>query len=455
MKKIILAVIVLGLIGGGWWYWKGRKPAKDPAETVTTAKVERGNIRMAVASNGRVVSNLDVEIKCKASGEIVKLPYDVSDEVKKGDLLLELDPVDQERVLKQSEVTLKASQSRLATAKENLTIAERTLDTDKRRAQASLISAEASAKDAEGKAKRVQELFAAKLASQEECDTAVSAAASAQASLEGAKIKLDELKTQEEGLELSRQQVALAEAQVEGDQISYSVAQDRLSDTKVMAPMDGVISARSVQTGQIIASAVSNVGGGTTIMTLSDLSQIFVLASVDESDIGKIQAGQPAEISADAWPGRTFEGQVVRIATKGVNTSNVVTFEVKIEVTSRSKARLKPEMTTSVTIISAQKDDVLAVPAEALARKQGKTYVTLVKADGTNEEKPVQLGIADDTKTEIVDGLAEGDTVVLHKNAADSRFNAQRGQGAPRGMMMPGMGGGGRGMGGGGGRGGR
>ena len=84
--------------------------------------------------------------------------------------------------------------------------------------------------------------------------------------------------------------------------------------------MDGVVTDRKVQTGTIIASGVSNVGGGTTILTLSDLSRIYVLASVDESDIGKVQVGQPATITVDAYPSMQFAGKVVRIASKGVRT---------------------------------------------------------------------------------------------------------------------------------------
>jgi len=461
VKKIIIAVVILALAGGGVYYWRSRNAAKDPSQEQQTAKAEKRSIMKLVHSNGRVVSNLDVDIKCKASGTITKLPVDVSDSVKKGDLVLELDPIDQERITKQSEVQLTASKARLVIAKDNLDIAEKTLATDRQRAQTALQSAEVRAKDADAKAERVKTLFQNKLASQEEYDTALTAAVQAKADLDGAEVKLDELKTQEEGLDLQRQQVSLAQNQVDSDQISYDIAQDRLADTKVVAPMDAVVSARSVQIGQIIASAVSNVGGGTTVLTLSDLSRIFVIASVDESDIGKVAVGQRSIISVDAWPDKMFDGQVVQIATKGVNSSNVVTFEVKIEVTGDEKSLLKPEMTANIDIVCARKRDALAVPLEAISTKEGKSFVTLLKADGkTTESKEVQVGISDDTRTEITDGLNEGDTVVLRKAGADSRWNAssqdQR-KGGDRGRMpgmIPGGGGGGRGFGGGG-RGGR
>jgi HlyD family secretion protein len=460
VKKIIIAVVILALAGGGVYYWRTRNAAKDTSQQQQTAKAERRTIMRVVHSNGRVVSNLDVDIKCKASGTIVKLPVDVSDAVKKGDLVLELDPVDQERITKQNEVQLAGSKARLVIAKDNLDIAEKTLATDRRRAEGALASAEAKSKDASAKADRVKALFENKLASQEDYDTALTAEVQAQTDLEGARIKMDELKTQEAGLDLTRQQVTLAQNQVDSDQISFDIAQDRLADTKVVAPMDAVVSARTVQIGQIIASAVSNVGGGTTILTLSDLSKIFVIASVDESDIGKVSVGQRAIISADAWPDKSFDGQVVQIATKGVSASNVVTFEVKIEVTSDEKTLLKPEMTANVDIISARKRDALVVPLEAVSIKDGKHFVTLLKTDGvTTESKEVQVGISDDLRIEITDGISEGDTVVLRKAGADSRWNAasqdQRKGGPRMPGMIPGAGGGGRGFGGGGGRGGR
>jgi HlyD family secretion protein len=442
-KLAIIAGVVIVVAAVAYFIWGRAKPQQDEASQTTTAAVTRGAVKLTVVSNGRVVANLDVDIKCKASGAIIKLPFDVSDPVKKGDLLLELDPVDQGRILKQTQVALEASESRLVTAQVNLAVAERALGTDRARAEANLNSAEVQAKDARSKADRENDLLAAKLASQEEYDTAETAAVQAASDLKGAKIKMDELATQEQALELSRQQVKLAEAEVEGDKIAESVAEDRLADTKVVAPMDGVVSARNVQIGQIISSAVSNVGGGTTVLTLSDLSHVFVLASVDESDIGKVAVGQAVSITADAYPGKEFDGSVVRIATTGVNASSVVTFEVKIEVTSSQKSLLKPEMTTIVEILCAENKDALLVPADAVVTKQGKRYVTVASGQ-TSTDQEVETGISDGVKTEILSGIKEGDVVSVHKGASESRWTAQQQQQRPAGFR-PGMFGGGGG----------
>ncbi len=443
MKKAIIGIVVLALAaGGGYYAWTHRAGAEADKVPEVTAKVERGPIRMTVPATGRVVSNLDVDIKCKASGEVVKLPFDVSDTAKKGDLLVELDPADELRVVHQAEVRLSASQASLAIAEQELAVAVRALETDRQKAAAALQAAQVRATDARAKADRMKQLLEKHLTSQEEYDTAETAASTAGTDLIGATVKIEELKTQEMALELKRQAVALAKAQVEADGISLSIAQDRHRDTKVEAPIDGIVAVRNVQIGQIISSGISNVGGGTTVLTLSDLSRIFILASVDESQIGRVRLDQEADITADAFPGRTFQGKVVRIATRGVNLSNVVTFEVKIEVTGEARALLRPEMTANVVIIVARKDSALLVPSEAIFLRKGKPFVQVAKDDGTRQESPVETDLTDGTQTEVTRGLAQGQTVVVQAGGAESRWsNGQRPQTKPPGNpMFPGAG---------------
>ncbi len=442
MKKLFIIVGILAIGGGSAAYIIRRNDRNSSKEDprIRFVKVERGPVSLTVSSTGRVIANLDVDIKCKASGQIVSLPYDVSDKVSSGTILMELDPVDEERRVRQAEVRLAASQARLAQAEKALEVAERNLETEKKRAEAALKSSEARAADARAKAERMKQLFEKKLASQEEYDTAETAAVQAAADLQNAKVKLEELKTQEISVEMKRQDVALAKGDVESDRINLSLAQQQLKDTKVRAPMDAVVAARNVQIGQIIASGVSNVGGGTTIMTLSDLSHLFILAAVDESDIGRVKEGQQVLITADAYPGVLFHGRVVRIATRGVNTQNVVTFEVKIEVTSDNKDMLKPEMTTNVEIIAAQKDDVLVIPAEAISRRRGQPTVLVKNDDGTSATREVEIGVNDGFRAEVISGLQEGETVVVRRGEAESRWRGggPGGPGGPRGMMMMG-----------------
>lgn len=450
LTRITLVTLSLVAAVFGYRWWTGNAAATEASSAETTlAKVERGNLREEVRCTGRVVANLEVEIKCRASGQVIKLPFDVSDPVKKGDLLLELDPVDQQRVVQQREATLAASEARLAQAKSTLVAAEKNLEADRVMAAAAVASALARANDASAKARREEQLFAKKYSSEEGVETAQTAAMQAEQDYRTALAQVEGLKAREADLETRRQEIKLAEAQVENDRIALELAKLQLEYTRVYAPIDGVVSAKNVQIGQIIASGINNVGGGTAVMTLSDLSRIFILASVDESDIGSVAIGQDAEITVDAHPGKHFRGRVDRIAAKGVNVQNVVTFEVRIEVLGENKSLLKPEMTTNVTIVVADKSGVLKVPYNAIARERGKTYVMLAKADNDAGEKlPVELGITDGEFYEVLSGLNEGDTVKVQRAEADSEWNrnSQRGSdsGRQRMFMMRTMGGGGR-----------
>ncbi len=390
---------------------QNRKKNIKQKEKVTT--VEKAPILSAVSTTGRVVANLEVEIKCKASGEVQKLPFDVSDEVEKGKLLVQLDPINEKRSVQRAEVALAVSKAKLAQAKLNLEIAQKELSTERTRAEAALASAKARAIECEAKYKRSKELVSSDTVSREEYEADNTAHVSAQAALAEANARMEDLKSKERAIEVRKQDVVIAKAQVESDEISLSDASQRLRETTVLAPMNGVVVTRDVQVGQIISSGISNVGGGTTILTLADMSRTFILASVDESDIGRVQLGQRAMITADAYQDIRFFGEVVRIAAKGINTSNVVTFEVKIELKGRNRKLLKPEMTTNIEIIVGKRDEALLVPVAAVRRRRRKRYVT-VRTDGDkDEDREVQVGINDGEKFEITSGLKEGEQVVI------------------------------------------
>lgn len=437
MKKIVVFILLAGAVGAGVWYFLIRPKPAESKEPEATAAVTKGELVVSVSSTGRVVSNLDVEVKCKAGGQVTTMPFDVSDQVKKNQLVVELDPIDEQRKVSQAEVASSASKAKLAIAAENLTIARQTLETDRRRAESALLAAASKSKDVRAKADRMKRLLESKLASQEECDTAETAAVASSSELEACNIRIQELKTQEQQIKVKEQEVKQAEAAAASDAIMLAIAQDRLKDTRVLAPMDGVVSKRTIQVGQIIASATSNVGGGTALLTLSDLSRVFVVASVDESDIGKVAEDQTVDITADAFAGKQFKGKVVQIATTGVNASNVVTFEVKIEVLSDNKGLLKPEMTANVEIITARKDAALLVPSDAVVRKKGGRFVTVADGLARKDEK-VEIGLTNGTQTEIVSGLAEGQTIVVQRSGSQSRWNARMpgGGGMQQRMMM-------------------
>jgi HlyD family secretion protein len=450
MKVVVILLAAAAAAAGGTIYWQRTHAdaVVDPT-AAGTAVVERGSIIESVQSTGLVSSNLDVQIKVQASGVIKQLgpkdrtkQFDVGDTVKKGDLLIQIDPIDEQRAYNQVAAQVDISQAKYVEAQQNLVVAQQQLDQARTMANANLLSAQAALEDDQKKAARRKELWDQKLGTEEDYDTAADAAAQAQAAVDNAKVAIEQLKTQEYQLQIKAQDVVLAKAQLKADQVALEEAQQQLDYCTVNAPMDGVVTTLSIQEGTIISSATSVVGGSAALV-LSDLSHLFILADVDESEIGAVQQGQDVEIKADAFQNVKFSGKVVRIAPQGVNTSNVVTFEVKIEVTSKNKALLKPQMTADVNIVQERKENVLLVPISAVTRKDRKEMVTVQHADGTTEDRQVKTGITDGTNDEIIEGVNEGETVVLHKGPGDSRWNGGQGQGQGRG----GGGGGRRGMG--------
>ncbi|HUW61934.1 MAG TPA: efflux RND transporter periplasmic adaptor subunit [Candidatus Bathyarchaeia archaeon] len=425
MKKALVALLLIVLVAAGVYYVRNGGSEEDlTAFARQTAEAKRGLIRQVVECTGRIVSNRDIEIKCRASGEIIKLPVDISDPVRKDDLLLELDPVDQERLCQQAEANLAASQARLAQAENNLLTSQKALEASKQKVAAALDSAKARAQDTAAKAKRQQELLEKKYSSPEQYETAQTAAIQAEQELRTVQAQLGDLAVQELELETRRQDINLNKAQVDNNKIALGLAQRQLGYTKVYAPIDGVVAARTVQIGQIISSGVTNIGGGTTTMILADLSRMYIYASVDESNIGLVKLGQDAEITADAFPRMKFNGKVYLIGTKGVNLQNVVTFEVRIEITSENKTLLKPEMTANVTILIAQNEDALLVPFASIIREKRETFINVVKPDGTEERRPVQIGLTDGVDTEIVSGLEENETITYLSLEEESRWRA-------------------------------
>jgi multidrug efflux pump subunit AcrA (membrane-fusion protein) len=402
--------------------------AMDPLlATTETATVVRGDIEKSVESAGKVMSNLDVDIKCRAGGPVAKLPVDISQSVKAGDLLCQLDPTDEQLAEHVAERTVAQSTAKLEQAKLNYQQAALNLETTRAREESALEAAKVKAANLQLKADRQRQLKEQQLGSDEDFETAQTDAAAAKNDAEAAQVAVNELKQQELQLQTKKLDVANAEAQLESDKLNLDTAKQQLEYTTVTSPMDGTVSALSVQIGSMVQSGVGGFSGGTTIMTLSDLSHIYVMATVDQSDLGGVELGQSARVEVDSFPNRQFAGKVVRIATTGVNTSNVVTFEVKVEVTDKDKNLLRPQMTGTVTIIENQRKNVLKVPTAAVVHRSGQTYVNLVGG----QQRMVTLGIEGGDEVEIASGLAEGDKVVVEKLELPTRWKAADSGGPP------------------------
>lgn len=417
----LVLIILLGIIAAIKLFSSAEK--KTAKKDIKTAIIQRGSIQMNIACTGKIVSNLDVEIKSKASGKVIKLPYDISHDVRASTLLVELDPTDEQRNVEKAEATIEAAKARLNHAKQELMITESKVKTALKDIQAELESAKAAWEDAESKAKREEQLFKKNLSSREQLDTRQTEAIRAKTTYERVLVKEEELMAQEMEVEIKRQAVQLEESKVRSAAIDLEIANQCLQDTRILSPIDGVVTSKYVQIGQIISSGINTIHGGTTLLVVSDLSRIFVIASVDESDIGKVELGQKVEISVDSYPETTFLGKIVQIATKGINVSNVVTFDVKIEISGKNKNLLKPEMTANVKIIAQEKEDVVLAPEEAVDFSQQGPEVRIFSADGTITPRAITLGLTNGKMAEITKGVKEGEIVLLNPGQIQSKWS--------------------------------
>lgn len=299
MKALALGAV---LAGSGALAACGGSPEAAADTAPQAVAVEERDLDVTVEAAGVVEPIRVVEVKSKASGEILALHVETGDRVERGALLAEIDPRDVSNALAQ--------------ARADLSVARVTVSTT---------SAQRS---------RMQELREAQVATQQEYEAAVQQAASAQAQLVRAQTNL----------ELARQ---------------------RSGDVTIRAPIAGTVIERTSEVGQIIASATSNVSGGTTLMRMADLSQVQVRAKVDETDLGQVQPGQTARVSVESYPGRTFVGTVLKIEPQAVVEQNVTLFPVLVRL-ENSEGLLRPGMNADVQVQVVRRPGAVVVPNGAV-----------------------------------------------------------------------------------------
>jgi HlyD family secretion protein len=208
-------------------------------------------------------------------------------------------------------------------------------------------------------------------------------------------------------IEMRRAQVAAAQAALASARLNVSDAQRRREATIIVAPIAGTVLSVNVERGSMVSSAVTNVGGGSAIMTLADLSDLRVIGAIDEAQIGSVAVGQDVEIRVDAYRNVTFTGRVERVSPLGTNASNVVTFDVEIVVTDEQAGNLRSGMSANVEIVTSRQQAVLLIPLTAV-RSYGDEH-TVIRADGSPHN--VTIGGTDGTSVVVTGGLEEGDEI--------------------------------------------
>lgn len=372
-KALIIILIVVAIAAIVYAVYQQTKTAAPTG--IRSERATIGDLRLTASASGTVTAELQVEIKSRASGTVIEVAVEPGDFVHAGDLLARLDPVDENRKLQNAEAAAISARARLA------------------QSESQLATSQSDAADARARAERRTAAYAAGLISLEEERTARTAAESA-------------------GRAVLQRQADIRSARAALDQANLAIAdaQQRLTETIIRAPSDGTMLAVNIEPGSTVSSGITNVGGGTAIMTLADLSKLFVAVQLDEAQIGAVKAGQRARIRVDAYPQQPFKGKVDRITPLGVATSSVVTFDVKVAVTDDSAALLLPGMSADVEIITEILSDQLLIPVAGLRSERGEKFVLL--ADKEQTRRVVTTGATDGISIVILTGLQEGDAVI-------------------------------------------
>lgn len=322
-------------------------------------------------------------------------------------------------IAQQHELELRAAEAKVVQAKADLAAAQKKWETLDSQQAAELKVAEA----------KVAQARAALESSQERWRTLdrdqATEAASALGRLAQTEAALKQAETQAVDKELRRAAVLSARAKVLKAQASVKNAATMLGYTTITAPRDGVILTKAVEEGTIITSGRSSVTSGTTIVTLGDISRMFVDVKVDESDVREVRLGQRVDIQAEAYSDEVFAGKVTRIDPQATTTSNVTTVQVEVEI-AKPDARLLPGLTANCEFLVDEVKDALVVPRRAVLDVAKEPKVRVV-VDGVATETPVKIGLKGDEEIQILSGVSEGDHVLVPRLGTNAKMGVSKG----------------------------
>ena len=383
MKKVFIVggIIVLLAVLGAFVFLR----SKENEPKFRTEKVTKGDIVMTVTATGTVNAVITVQVGTQVSGTIKRLYADFNSHVKKGQLIAQIDPALFEEQVSQSKANLLAAKANQEKAEATLVDAKRTRDRNK-------------------------ELVSKGLIAQSDFDTSDT-----------------NYETAKAGVSAAKAAVAQADAALRN-------AQTNLGYTRIVSPVDGTVVSRNVDVGQTVAASFQT----PTLFTIAqDLTKMQIDTSVDEADIGKVKVGEDVDFTVDAYPDVTFKGKVGQVRISPITVQNVVTYDVVVNVDNPVRPNgdaplLKPGMTANVSIIVAEKKDVLKIsnaalrfrPSEKVKPKQQKGSGVWILENGRPKRIAVTTGIGDGNYTEISAGdIREGQDVIVESLA---KTNTQR-----------------------------
>ncbi|MDX2042533.1 MAG: efflux RND transporter periplasmic adaptor subunit [Acidobacteriota bacterium] len=366
-----------------------------PENTIDAARlaaVERGNITRSVVATGKVEPIAKVEIKSKANGIIKDLKVQIGDVVQTGQVLAELDKENLEARVRETKAAFIGAES-------NLKAAQAQLEKNKVEAEGPDVPF------AKRNFERAEKLLKDGVLPQQSFDDSRSAY----------ELAVNRQNVARAQLTVSDAKVAQAKAEVAQAQAAVDRSVEELSYATVRSPIRGVVLSRDVEIGSPVSSILNMGAAATLVMVLGDISQVYVRGKVDEADIGVVKLGQPSKIKVETFKDKVFEGKVTQISPLGVDKDNVVTFEVKVSINNPG-GELRANMTANAEIVLEEHKDVLLVAESAVIYDQQRN-ATVEFPSPTNpkgkEKKPIKVGISNGTRTEVLDGLKEGEKVIL------------------------------------------
>ena len=389
MKKVTkwgIALLAVAALAAGMWWWL--KPKNEI--NYLTEPVVRTNIAQTVSATGEISAAQLVDVGAQASGQIKKLHVTLGQQVKKGDLIAEIDSTSQLN---------------------NLNTNKAKLDTY----QAQLVSAEIALRSADKKYQREQALWKEDATSREALEDAQDAFAAAKAS------------------------VAELKSSIRQTQIAINTAEADLGYTRIVAPIDGTVVAIPVEEGQTVNANQTT----PTIVQVADLSTMLNKMQIAEGDVNKVKAGMKLTFTTLSQPDNVREATLESIdpglttMSQGSYTTSTDTTDSAIYYYARSLVPnednvLHIGMTTENTIIINQAEKVLAVPKLAVKQRGGKQYVRVLGENNQPQEKEITTGLSDNMNTEVKSGLGEGENVIISEAAAgETSDSVGRGMGRP------------------------
>lgn len=430
MKKWLALLTVIALVCVGWYYARNQRVQLNWRQP-KTAKVDRGEIRVPITAAGLIEPKQRYEVKSEASGEVMRIHVQEGDYVHSGDVLVELDPDDEQRNLDRAESDLRIAEAQLADARtkvvdaeQQVLVAEATLANLKSRYE--VVKAEF---DLVEKDKQTGSVYSPLDYAIRKADLDVNLAdqKSAEARLEQAR----------NAVQSARIAVQQHEHSVKKFQKAFEDAQERLRDTVIKAPQDGIVTDVHVAIGEKIQSGTSSFTGGTVLLQMADVSSLKVVAKVDEADYGKVADIAPPDalpampgqrervaeeterlatrtgavtLTVDAFPDEKFEGRIVRVEPQGRQppSASVIQFDVHVEITGANRNKLPLGAQAQVEFTVQTVRDALRVPTEAVKSHEGELGVWIVADPEPGQRGPGQkfvpcrLGISDGEFTEVI-----------------------------------------------------